>query len=226
MLDTLKRSRKILYYTLVIACVFGILWTLYKASYFSYTLTYEYKVKWFVSDTLGYRIYNNSILRYISSAVFYTGFISVFALWKKPRPTWMFILVIAAGVLPKLVSGVVGELFKSTMFDWGYSSYFNIIPIVFWIIWKSAELIFIMKLFIQAEKNAKKVMFVYMIIIYLGFIISAVAFFVILGKGLYYSYVYFSRAAYIALYVITLVYLKKTLGEDMPLTKTLRMLKK
>ena len=138
----------------------------------------------------------------------------------------MFILVIAAGVLPKLVNGVVGELFKSTMFDWGYSSYFNIIPIVFSVIWMIAELIFIMKLFIQAEKNAKKVMFVYVIIIYLGFIISAVTFFVILGKGLYYSYVYFSRAAYIALYVITLVYLKKTLGEDMPFTKTMRMLKK
>ena len=55
MQDTLSRSRKILFYTLVIACVFGILWTLYRIGFFSYSLTYKYQFKWFPEEMAVYK---------------------------------------------------------------------------------------------------------------------------------------------------------------------------
>lgn len=131
MQNELSKCRKVLFTALVLACFFGVLNTLFNAGYSIYILTDYYKYKWLVFETLGYKIYHSEILKILMKVFFYTGFASVYALWKKPRPIWKFVLIVAAGFLPSIVSKTINQLIIFDSNAWNHILEYNIFFVLF-----------------------------------------------------------------------------------------------
>lgn len=226
MQERLNAAKRVLYTAIVIACVLAILKILYNTGYSLYVSS-EFYNDWKVWEKLSYKIYYSKALKVAGKVFFYSGFVAVYAMWKKPRPNWQFVLIVLAALLPVLVSGTVRQLFLENIGVWEFYPAYNIIPMIFSIVWAIARLAILLKLYTIAEKYAKPILLMYMIIIGLGIVVWALGFAYGLIPAIVFSvYHYISLAVEVVLYVITVIYLKKKLGDNMPFTNAARFLKK
>lgn len=221
--NVLSRGKEILFTAIVIACVLAILRILYNTGYSVYMQSSFYN-DWMVWEKLGYKIYYSKVLKVAGKVFFYSGLVAVYAMWKKPRPTWMFVLIVLAALLPLLESKTMYSNFQA----WDYMLAYNIIHVVLWLIWTIAKWIIIAKLYTDAEKYAKSVLALYMIIFGIGIAGSLMIYSYTLVTNQFFNiaYPYTINAINILLYVMTIVYLKKKLGENMPFTNAVRFIKK
>lgn len=225
MQDKLSTAKRVLYMAIVIACVLAILRILYNTGYLFYVSS-EFYNDWKVWEKLSYKIYYSKVLKVAGKVLFYSGFIAVYAMWKKPRPTWMFVLIVLAALLPVLESKTVRELMHSNFQAWVYTLAYNIIHMVLWLIWTIAKWIIIAKLYTDAEKEAKPIFVLYMITLGAWLIVLMQIYLYGLPRVIFTISYYTSIVAEFLLYVMTIVYLKKKLGDNMPFTNAVRFIKK
>lgn len=226
MQERLSTAKRVLYIAIVIACALAVLRILYNTGYAFY-MSSEFYNDYMVWEKLSNQIYYSKVLKIVGKVLFYSGLAAVYAMWKKPRPNWHFVLLIAAALLPVLVSGTVRQLFFVDMSAWNFDSVFNIIPTIFSVVWTLARLAIIIRLYNIAEKYAKPVLLAYLVVISMGILSWGIAYLYGLVPEVILSvYHYIHLAVEIALYVITVICLKKKLGDNMPFTNTARFLKK
>lgn len=91
--------------------------------------------------------------------------------------------------------------------------------------WVIARFIVIAKLYADTDKGSKTVLVVYIVIFTLSLAWSSASVYLLFSGVMYYILMYTYFAAEISLYSITIIYLKKKLGKNMPLAKTFRFIK-
>jgi len=230
--EHLSKGRKISFTAIIIACVIAILKNLYDIGYAPYTMTDAFEYGFHVKETLGYRIYDNDILSVLLKIFFYAGLVSLYTLWEKPRPTAVFILLILAMVLPTIITKGLNLIIDKQMENFNYSfvqslAYMIYFPIAL-VVWTSTKWITTAKLYTKADKQAKLILISYMIIFAIGLAGSLLYFSYAWTFNLIFNiaYLYIYRAASIVLYVLTIIYLKRKLGAQMPFTNAYRFAKK
>lgn len=225
MQERLNAAKRVLYTAIVLACVLAILKILYNTGYSLYVSS-EYYNDWKVWEKLSYQIYYSKVLKTIGKVLFYSGLVAVYAMWEKPRPNCLFVLIVLAALLPVLELKTVRELMHSNFQAWDYTLAYNIMHKVFWLIWTIAKWIIIAKLYTDAEKEAKPIFALYMITLGAWLIVLMQINLYGLPRVIFTISYYTSIVAEVLLYVMTIVYLKKKLGANMPFTNAVRFLKK
>lgn len=224
--NALSRGKKVLFTAIVIACVLAILRILYNTGYSLYMRS-EFYNDWKVWEKLGYQIYYSKVLKTIGKVLIYSGLVAVYAMWEKPRPNWQFVLLLYVLVLPSIISGTE-RCFYHNYPSFVFSNTYIAVRILITTIYSIVKWILLGKLYTEAEKESKVIIASYMVVFILGIVLSymfyipALTFSRAFAEGSY----YLRQAVEIALYVITVSYLKKKLGDNMPFTKAARFLKK
>lgn len=195
-------------------------------------MTEAFRYNILVTETLRYRIYDNDILRVLSRIFFYAGIVSVYALWEKSRPTIIIILLIIFIALPGIISKILNLIIDNQIDNNNYallqSLAYSVSTVMISLVCIIARWITIAKLYTNADKEAKLILTMYMIIFAIGLAASSMIFYFAwsVSQAINMAYPYIYKAANILLYVLIIIYLKRKLGELMPFTKAFRFAKK
>ena len=226
MQERLSTAKRVLYTAIVIACVLAVLKILYNTGYSLY-MTSEFYNDWKVWEKLSYKMYYSKELKVVGKVLFYSGFVAVYAMWEKPRPNWQFVLLLYVLVLPSIILGTE-RCFYHDYPSFVFSNTYIAVRILITTIYSIVKWILLGKLYTDAEKESKVIIASYMVVFILGMVLSymfyipALTFSRAFADGSY----YLRQAVEIALYVITIICLKKKLGDNMPFTNAARFLKK
>lgn len=224
--DVLGRGKRVLFAFIVIACVLALLRSLYNTGYLLY-MSSEFYNDWKVWEKLSYKIYCSKVLKTIGRVLYCSGLVAVYAMWEKPRPTWQFVLLLYVLVLPSIILGTE-RCFYHNYPSFVFSNTYIAVRILITTIYSIVKWILLGKLYTEAEKGSKVIIASYMVVFILGIVLSymiyipALTFSRAFAEGSY----YLRQAVESALYVITVICLKKKLGDNMPFTNAARFLKK
>ncbi len=218
--EELSNGKRIFFTAVVIASIFVILKSLYHIGYTVYTLTDVY----LFDNNVGYTLYSNRMINFLVNIFSYAGLAAVWVLWKAPKPRWHFIWLAVSLFLPKIASEIISLIYSSSEAAYEHGAVYSAISsavalgcmALFWVV--------MVRILKRSAKDAKGLLALYMIQAGLGYMMS-IMLIVYIGPIMSIVYPFVYRALMAAIAVMTIVYLKRQLRDDMPLTKTLRWIK-